>query len=98
MPLVVALAGHLATPAPAPAQDVALDAVAPVPFGVGENLEYEVSLGVFHVGKGSFRVGGIDTVRGHPTYRLEMKLQGGKLWMHVDDDMTSWMDVRSLVS
>ncbi len=97
-PVVVALA-RLATPLPSPAQEVTADApAAAVPFGVGERLDYEVSLGIFHVGTGSFFVNGIETVRGHTTYRLEMKLRGGKLGMRVDDDMTSWMDVSSLIS
>lgn len=98
-PIVLALATHVGTPVRAPAQEGGAAAPAVVPFGVGEGLEYTVRLGFFgKVGNGSFRVGGIDTVRGHPTYRLEMKLRGGKLLMRVDDNMTSWMDVSSLIS
>ncbi len=95
--------GALAVPVGLPAQNgeearPAEGAPAAVPFGPGERLDYQVSLGIFHVGNGFFRVGGIDTVRGHPTYRLEMQLHGGAMWVHVDDYMTSWLDVHSLVS
>ncbi len=71
---------------------------AEVPFGPGERLDYQVKLGMFSVGNGFFRVASIDTVRGHPTYRLEMQLHGGAMWVTVDDYMTSWLDVHSLVS
>ncbi len=81
-----------APPAPAEAP------VAEVPFGPGERLDYQVSLGIVHVGNGFFQVMGVDTVRGHPTYRLEMQLHGGTMFVKVDDRMTSWLDVRSLVS
>lgn len=86
-------------PAPTTAQG-GVDAPRPavVPFGLGEKLEYDVKLGVAHVGNGYFRVGGIDTVRGHPTYRLESHLHGGVTFVKVDENMTSWMDVVSLIS
>jgi hypothetical protein len=71
---------------------------ADVPFGPGERLDYQVKLGVFSVGNGFFRVAAVDTVRGHATYRLEMQLHGGAMWVTVHDYMTSWLDVRSLVS
>lgn len=97
-PVIVALTTHVGAPARAPAQEVDPERPAIVPFGVGERLEYAVSLGFMNVGKGSFSVSAIDTVRGHPTYRLEMRLEGGKFGVRVDDDMTSWMDVMSLIS
>src|SRR5688572_32129468 len=41
---------------------------APVPFGPGERMTYEVKLGfVGKVGKGSMEVTSIDTVHGFPT-------------------------------
>ena len=97
-PLLVALAGHTATPARAPAQELDGERPAMVPFGVGERLEYSVSLGKIHVGNGSFIVSAIEPIRGHDTYRLEMKLHGGAGFVKVDDNMTSWMDVNSLIS
>lgn len=98
--VLVLLLGQALAPVGAPAQVGADSAGRPaaVPFGPGERLEYSVSLGIFHVGSGSFRVGGIDTVRGHPTYRLEMRLHGGTMFVKVDDNMTSWLDVNTLVS
>ena len=93
------LVGQALAPGAAPAQSEAdVTTPAAVPVGPGERLEYDVSLGAVHVGNGSFRVAGIDTVRGHATYRLEMRLHGGITFVKVDDDMASWLDVVSLVS
>ena len=106
--LVVApLLGQLPSSARMPAQTGdtvhgarAADPVRPadVPFGPGERLDYQVKLGMFSVGNGFFRVAAVDTVRGHATYRLEMQLHGGAMWVTVDDYMTSWLDVHSLIS
>ncbi len=100
---LVLLLGQALAPDGVPAQSGADTAgAAAVPFGPGERLEYDVTLGrgfaTFHVGGGSFRVNGIDTVRGHPTYKLEMRLNGGALGVHVQEDMTSWLDVVTLIS
>ena len=98
------LLGQAVLPAGAPAQSGADTPARPaaVPFGPGERLVYDVTLGrgfaTFHVGEGSFCVSGIDTVRGHLTYRLEMRLQGGALGVKVNDNMNSWLDVVSLIS
>ena len=43
-----------------------------VPFGPGERMEYQVKLGIFSAGEAYIAVDGLDTVRGHPTYRLSM--------------------------
>lgn len=98
--LLALLTGIALLPAGAPAQSEGAPADRPqaVPFGLGERLEYDVSLGVVHVGNGYFHVSGLDTVRGRPTYRLEMHLHGGVGFVKVDDNMTSWLDVASLVS
>ena len=106
---LVLLSGLALSPGTVPAQSgvesaraAPAAAAAAVPFGPGERLDYDVTLGrgfmTFHVGGGSFAVNGIDTVRGHPTYRLEMRLNGGALGVRVQEDMTSWMDVVSLIS
>lgn len=71
---------------------------AEVPFGPGERLEYQVKLGIFSVGDGSMEVVGIDTIRGHPTYRLEWRISGGIPLARVDDKFQSWLDTRNLVS
>lgn len=72
--------------------------LAPVPFGPGEHLTYKVKWGLFNIGEGHLEVSQLDTVRGHPTYHLSMRMKGGKLGMSVDDHHQSWVDVRNLVS
>ncbi len=100
---LVLLLGQAVAPVAAPAQSGA-DTLRPaaVPFGPGERLDYDVTLGrgfaTFHVGGGSFEVNGIDTVRGHPTYKLAMRLHGSALGVRVDEDMESWLDVVSLIT
>lgn len=86
---------------PAPAQDGTSvhDVVAPVPFGPGERMTYQVTLGFLgKVGSGSMEVVGIDTIRGHPTYHLRFDLEGGVLFAKVDDRLQSWLDVSTLVA
>ena len=70
----------------------------PVPFGVGERMEFSVQWGVLSVGEAQVAVTGVDTVRGHPTYVLDWTLQGGIPLARVNDHYRSWMDVRSLAS
>jgi hypothetical protein len=70
----------------------------PVPFAVGERLEYDVKFGFIHVGHGSMEVAGIDTVRDRPTWHTVFIVRGGTLFYKVNDRLESWMDVRSLVS
>lgn len=72
---------------------------APVPFGVGEEMKYEVRLGVVgDVGTGSLTVVRIDTVHGHPTYQLRFRIEGGIPFAHVKDDYQSWLDTKGLFS
>jgi hypothetical protein len=74
------------------------DALAYVPFGPGERLEYQVKFGVFSAGNGWIGVEGVDTVRGRETYQLGMGLSGGWLFAKVNDKYQSWLDTRTLVS
>ncbi len=71
---------------------------APVPFEVGERLEYKVKLGIFNAGEGSLDVAAIDTVRGNPTYHIVMRVDGGVLFARVRDEFQSWLDTRTLTS
>lgn len=71
---------------------------ADVPFGVGELMTYRVRLGPANVGTGSMEVESIDTIRGHETYAMRFRLQGGILFAKVDDDFRSWVDTQSLFS
>ena len=74
-------------------------APAPVPFGPGEFLRYDVRLGALgRRGEGSMRVVGLDSVRGHTTYHVSMAIQGGRLFAKVSDHYQSWFDVGNLVT
>lgn len=81
------------------AADPPAPAFAPVPFGPGERLGYEVKLGVFGtVGQGAMEVVGVDTVRGRPSYHLRFDLEGKVLFARVDDRLQSWLDVQHLIA
>jgi hypothetical protein len=71
---------------------------APVPFGVGELLEYNVHFGPLRVGKGSMEVVGIEDVRGVETWHTRMRVKGGIPLARVDDLFESWFDVNTLSS
>lgn len=87
-----------AIPPQDPVEPIVIPGAARVPFGVGENLEYQVKLGVFDVGDGFMRVESLDTIRGYPTYHVSMGIEGGLLFAKVKDRFDSWLDVRRLVS
>jgi hypothetical protein len=72
--------------------------VADLPFGVGEKLEYDVSLGGIGVGKGSMEVAGWDSVRGHRTMHSVFTTKGGILWFKVNDQLESHFDPYSMIS
>lgn len=93
MPLVAPLAAQVTPPAPwmRPA-----DAI--VPYGPGERLTYDVKLGWFSVGSGHMTVVGMDTVRGHSTYHVQMGIEGGIPLARVNDTFESWIDTRTLAS
>ena len=71
---------------------------APTPFGPGEHLVYGVKLGWFNVGQGHLTVEALDWVRGNPTYRFVMGIQGGKFGVSINDRYTSWTDVQRFQS
>ena len=70
---------------------------APAPFGPGEFLTYKVKLGIFTVGHGHMQVEGLETVRGHTTYRVSMGIDGGVPFYHLTDLFRSWIGVEDLV-
>ncbi len=71
--------------------------VQPVPFGPGETLKYRARWGIFGtVGEGSLAVEGVDTVRGHPSYRLAFRMKGKITFFSMDDVQRSWLDVDAL--
>lgn len=71
-----------------------------VPFGPGEVLRYKVKLGPIDAGRAHLSVLGVDSVRGHPTYHLQMGMEGSVLFgaLSIDDDYQSWLDTRTLTS
>jgi len=74
-------------------------AVTPVPFGPGEVMRYDVKWGIFgSVGDGRLEVAGIDSLHGHPTYRLAFAMKGGLPLAKVNDLNQSWLDVSTLIS
>ena len=70
----------------------------PVPFGPGELKLYEAKLGPVPVGEGRLEVHGIEEVRDQETYHLSLSLEGGIPLARVDDQQTSWLDVRELMT
>ncbi|MEQ1856429.1 MAG: DUF3108 domain-containing protein [Longimicrobiales bacterium] len=78
---------------------VATDSLAaPAPFGPGEHLVYRVKLGWFNVGQGSLTIEGLEEVRGNPTYRAAMSMNGRATFYKLDDKYTTWFDTRQLQS
>jgi len=71
---------------------------APAPWGPGEHLVYKVKLGWFNVGVGWLTVEGTDNVRGNPTYRAVMGMQGSFTFYSLDDIYTTWFDTHTLQS
>ena len=71
-----------------------------VPYGPGERLDYKVKVGIFNAGHAHMEVLGIDSVRGEPTYHVEMALKGSLLFgaLKVEDYWSSWIDTRLIMS
>jgi len=72
--------------------------MAPVPFTVGERLEYDVKFSFQSVGTGIMEVKEIVEVRGRPSWHTVFTIKGGIPFFRVDDRMESWFDVFSLSS
>jgi len=73
--------------------------VAPVPFGPGEVLRYNVDWGIFSAGEGRLEIAEhLDTLRGVPTYRIGFIVKGGLLFYKVDDYWQSWLSAENLIS
>jgi hypothetical protein len=71
---------------------------APVPFGVGERLDYEVRLSGIRVGGGFMEVSKMDSVRGREAWHTSFGIRGGLAFYRVNDRYESWFDTRSLAS
>ena len=46
-----------------------------VPWGPGERLEYQVKLGIFSAGDAYMAVIGVDSIRGEPSYHVQLALR-----------------------
>jgi hypothetical protein len=66
--------------------------VIPVPFGVGERLEYDVRFGKLRVGSGSMEVAEVDDVRGRSAWHTIFQVRGGTFFYRVNDVYESWID------
>ena len=71
---------------------------APVPFGAGERLQYEVRFGSIRVGNANMEVVGLDNVRGRPAWHTAFWVRGGNFLYRVNDVYESWIDAESLSS
>ena len=71
---------------------LAQGAAMPVPWAVGERLDYDVKFGPMHVGNGSMEVLGNDNVRNRPTWHIMFRVKGGTFFYHVDDKFESWIE------
>jgi hypothetical protein len=70
----------------------------PLPFGVGEQLNYTVAVGGAKVGTGKMELLGIEDVRGEPSFHSYFNVQGGFLMFKVNDVLESWFDTTTLSS
>jgi hypothetical protein len=75
-----------------PAQQV------PVPFSVGERLEYDVKFGVLKVGSGRMEVVGTENVRGREAWHTAFTVKGGTFFYKVNDRLESWIDMENFAS
>jgi hypothetical protein len=70
----------------------------PVPFAIGERLEYDVKFGVLKVGSGKMEVLGIEEVRGRPAWHTSFTVRGGTFFYKVNDKLESWIDTHTFAS
>lgn len=90
-----------ASPVAAPSaawQPVTASGPAPVPFVVGERLDYDVKFGSIKVGSGSMEVKELTEVRGRPVWHTVFTIRGGIPLYRVNDAYESWFDVSTFNS
>jgi hypothetical protein len=83
---------------PASAQEANRSEPMPVPFGVGERLEFDIRFGKLHVGTGEMEILPRDTVRGRDAWHTVFRLSGGIPFYHVNDRYEDWFDTHTLSS
>lgn len=77
----------------APAQ-----AHAPIPYGAGERLAYDVKFGSIDVGNAVMEVLGLENVRGRQALHIRFNVKGGTFFYKVNDRYESWIDTVNLIS
>lgn len=95
VPNATALRGQNAQTSPIP---VIPTGVYPVPFQVGEKLDYSVHFGPIRVGQGSMEVMDILPVRGREAWHTRLRVKGGIPLARVDDLFESWIEVATFNS
>jgi hypothetical protein len=70
----------------------------PVPFSIGERLEYDVKFGVLKVGSGRMEVMGVENVRGRDAWHTSFTVKGGTFFYKVNDRLESWIDIETFAS
>jgi hypothetical protein len=83
---------------PAGAQASGAPAGRPVPFAVGERLEYDVRFGSLRVGRGAMEVQERTELRGRPVWHTVFSITGGIPLYRVNDRFESWFDTVTLAS
>ena len=51
-----------------------------VPWSPGERIEYNVKVGAFSAGNAHMAVIGVDSIRGEPSYHVQMAIRGSFLY------------------
>ena len=87
-------AASVAQPKPAGPSTLSL-ALARLPFGDKERLEYQVKYGFLGVGSAVLEVLGMDSVRGAPAVHATFSVKGGIRVYRVNDSYESWFDPES---
>jgi hypothetical protein len=89
----------VAKPTQAPSAPSALSvALAKLPFGNKERLEYQVKYGFLGVGSAVLEVLGLDSVRGAPAVHATFTVKGGIRVYRVNDSYESWFDPSSFAT
>ncbi|MGD0483533.1 MAG: DUF3108 domain-containing protein [Gemmatimonadales bacterium] len=96
--LVVAAALAAREVAQAGAPAIRQDSLLPLPFAVGERMEYDVKFGMFRVGRASMEVVRIDTIRGEPVFHVVFTVRARAIFYSLTDSLQSWFSVRDLTS
>jgi hypothetical protein len=70
----------------------------PMPFGVGERMEYVAKIGFQHVGRGSMETVGIEDIRGKQAVHTRFQLKGRALFYSANYLLESWVDQATFTS